>query len=445
MVGTAGVADGECGHAEVFEGLHPGFKDWSDGFVFLQVNAADLSAAVVHVEISGDLCLFRLHRNVSGFASQESGHALHPGIVHGRTSAEVILYVTLRAQQAFFFTAPQAYADRTPGFEVKRFQDANRFHHDDCSGAVIGGARTCVPGIEMRAQHYEFIFLVGARNFGNGVVLHSIVVVESTGNVEFEGHIFFLLQEPRDAGPVLGSHRQLGDRGGLAGFVGPSRLDEYRAAASSAAAVVDYGENLFIGEKLIQVLDELLALYEIGKAKAGTIGGNLIICELREIVVAQALVGSLGDWFYFGVSAQDDDQPRELSFVFVEIFFVVDGGANAFALHYAIGAGSPCLRIGEQRNHVGRGHADVDVLVGPAAAERSPRFKVRVGESHGSELVARPLVGALHVGGSSEALANGIHQSRGVVHHFGVVESFVADAAHGFKIYLFLGPQVRNR
>src|ERR1035437_10160070 len=93
-----------------------GVEDWGDGFVFLQVDAADLAAAVVHVEISGDLCLFRLHRNVSSFASQGSGHALHPGLVRGRTSAEVILYLPLRAQQPFFFPAPKADADRTPGF-----------------------------------------------------------------------------------------------------------------------------------------------------------------------------------------------------------------------------------------------------------------------------------------------------------------------------------------
>src|ERR1039458_1287909 len=68
MVGAAGVAHGEGVHAEVFEGLHPGFEDGRDGFVFLQVHAANFAAAVIHVEIGGDFCLFGLHRNVSGFA-----------------------------------------------------------------------------------------------------------------------------------------------------------------------------------------------------------------------------------------------------------------------------------------------------------------------------------------------------------------------------------------
>ena len=53
----------------------------------------------------------------------------------------------------------------------------------------------------MSAQHDDFVFLVGAGDFGDGVVLHGIVIIESIGNIRFERHIFFLLQQPGDASP----------------------------------------------------------------------------------------------------------------------------------------------------------------------------------------------------------------------------------------------------
>ena len=72
----------------------------------------------------------------------------------------MLFHITLRAEQAFFFAAPQADADGATGLDVERLQDADGFHHNDAAGAVVGGAGAGVPGIEMRAQHHDFIFLV---------------------------------------------------------------------------------------------------------------------------------------------------------------------------------------------------------------------------------------------------------------------------------------------
>src|SRR5258708_8223613 len=60
VIGASGVAHAKRVHAEIFEGLHPGFKDRRYGFVFLQVYATDFSGAVVYVEIGGDFCLLGL-------------------------------------------------------------------------------------------------------------------------------------------------------------------------------------------------------------------------------------------------------------------------------------------------------------------------------------------------------------------------------------------------
>ena len=72
---------------------------------------------------------------------------------------------------------------------------------------------------------------------------------------------------------------------------------------------------------------------------------------------------------------------------------------------------------------------------------------MRVAQAHGGELIARPLVGALHVGRSGEALADRIHQAGGVVHDFGIAKAFVANAGDGFEIDFFLfllGPEGGN-
>ena len=157
------------------------------------MNAANLAGAIVHIEIGGDLRLFRLHRDLAGFAPQQGRHTFHCRIIHGRTRTEMMLHVTLRPEQAFFFAAPQTDADGAAGFDVERFQDANRFHHHNGSRAIVGGSRPGVPGIEVCAQHDDFIFLVGAGNFGDDVVLHGVIVVESIGDVQFEGDVLLLL------------------------------------------------------------------------------------------------------------------------------------------------------------------------------------------------------------------------------------------------------------
>ena len=55
----------------------------------------------------------------------------------------------------------------------------------------------------MRANHHHFIFFVGARNLTDGVVLHRIVVVKSIGDVKLQLDVFLVLQQSRDAVPLL--------------------------------------------------------------------------------------------------------------------------------------------------------------------------------------------------------------------------------------------------
>src|ERR1700691_5938554 len=110
MVRAASITHGERSHAQILTWLHPGFKDGSDGFVFLKVHAANLTGAVVYVEVRGNFCLLGLHRDLSGFTAQQSRHAFHGGIVHGRTGAKAVWQITPASPQPFFFSSTQAGA-----------------------------------------------------------------------------------------------------------------------------------------------------------------------------------------------------------------------------------------------------------------------------------------------------------------------------------------------
>jgi len=59
------------------------------------------------------------------------------------------------------------------------------------------------------------------------------------------------------------------------------------------------------------------------------------------------------------------------------------------------------------------------------------------------ELIAGPFVGALHVRGAGEALADGSINGA-IVHHFGIVKAFVTDAAMVSRSIFFLGPISRT-
>ena len=186
---------------------------------------------------------------------------------------------------------------------------------------------------------------------------------------------------------------------------------------------------------------------DLRHAKRRALAGNLILARLGKILVGIALVGSFGDGRYFGVGAEDHNHASEFSLVLLKVFLFFNVDADALAGDNAVRARGPGLSVDEKGDDIGRGHANVGVLVGPSAAEGTPGFEVSVTQAHGSELVASPFVGALHVGGSGEAFADRIHQAGGVFHHFGIAKALVADARDGFEVNFFLsllGTQSRN-
>src|SRR6185436_2066425 len=86
---------------------------------------------------------------------------------------EVLFNIGLRAQQSLLFSAPQSDANGPSRLDADRLENACRFHHYRAADGVIGGAGGGMPGIEVTSKHDNFVSLVAAFDFGNGVVRRS--------------------------------------------------------------------------------------------------------------------------------------------------------------------------------------------------------------------------------------------------------------------------------
>ena len=93
VIGAAGIADRHAWSTpRSLERREPRFEDRPHRVVALQVDAADLAAAVVEVEVAGELGVLRLEL-----------HRLRVG--------EMLLHVGARAEAALLLAAPQPDAD----------------------------------------------------------------------------------------------------------------------------------------------------------------------------------------------------------------------------------------------------------------------------------------------------------------------------------------------
>ena len=136
--------------AEVVQRRHPRFEDRPRRHVALQPDAANLAAAVVGVEVGGDLRLLRLQR-----------HRLDVG--------DVLADVGARAEQPLLLAAPQADPDRPARLGADRLQNPQRLHHRAAAGRVVGGAGRVGVRVEVRAEQDDFRRQVAAGNFGDRI------------------------------------------------------------------------------------------------------------------------------------------------------------------------------------------------------------------------------------------------------------------------------------
>ena len=181
VVGPAGVADRESGHAHVRERFHPRAEDGRDRFVPLQIDAADGAGAVVDVEVAGELGVRRL-----------GGH--RPAI------GEVLGDIRSRSEQTVLFTRPKARRTvRLSGRPVAlRMRIASIItaepaalsvapvpvcHESKCAPSITSSSALFVPG--MLADDVERI---------------EVGVVEGVADVHLERHRNLLVEDAERSG-----------------------------------------------------------------------------------------------------------------------------------------------------------------------------------------------------------------------------------------------------
>src|SRR5256886_8113084 len=109
VIGTSGVADGKGIHAKVVERFHPGGEDGGDHFIALEIDAANLTSAVVDVVVGVELGMF--------------GRGLHHfGI------SEMLLDVGARAEQTLLLARPEADANGAAHLEDRKSTRLNSSH-----------------------------------------------------------------------------------------------------------------------------------------------------------------------------------------------------------------------------------------------------------------------------------------------------------------------------
>src|SRR5271156_2770493 len=95
-------------------------------------------------------------------------------------------HVSARSEPPLLFGTPKAHANRSARLKFERLQNSHHFEHGCRARCVVSGTCACMPGIDTTTDHHHLVFQVRARNLGDDVVTHWVVVIEACGNIYFE-------------------------------------------------------------------------------------------------------------------------------------------------------------------------------------------------------------------------------------------------------------------
>src|SRR5437660_9473024 len=132
VIGPAGILKGQGHRAQIPERHEPRPENRPDGFIRLHVDSAHLPAAVVVVEVDGELFRLRFQRDSE---VRVGAHSL----------AEVLLYVSGRAQQTLLLAAPESDANGAARRQTDQLEYPHGFEADRSTRAVISRSRAPVP------------------------------------------------------------------------------------------------------------------------------------------------------------------------------------------------------------------------------------------------------------------------------------------------------------
>src|SRR5262249_60318835 len=104
-----------------------------------------------------------------------------------------------------------------------------------------------MPGIEVCAEHDQFLRFVGTWNFRDDVEGVLVLVIKLVFNIHLEADRNFLLQHPRDTAVMFDRHYYLCWRRRIRCIPAPAALHEH--CSSAARTRLDCGDYPFLDAK----------------------------------------------------------------------------------------------------------------------------------------------------------------------------------------------------
>ena len=152
---------------------------------------------------------------------------------HRRRVREMLLHVGPGSEYALLLAAPERDPDGPVHFQTQGLQDPYNLKHHSAAGAVVGSSCPGVPGIQMRADHDDFVGFRGAWNLPDYVRGIHIRLGNRRLDVQLETNRRFHFDCARDAVVLFGGDHELGRSERVGGAKTSGGLCRKRAAAGA--------------------------------------------------------------------------------------------------------------------------------------------------------------------------------------------------------------------
>ncbi len=300
----------------------------------------------------------------------------------------------------------------------------------------------------MPAEHDDLALLVRPGDLRDRVPGLRLIR-ELRLQIDFQLDGLLAVEQPRDPLPVLDRHHERGHR--RRRVLALPALDALHAerAAVERARLDDRG-HLLLHEELAELPleraapGELLAVEGLAGAHVGA-PGDLVAGEIGEGLLVVALGERLLLRLDLAGLAENQDLAGELPLLLLQVFLLRQLDLDRRRAQGPVRPGAPGQRQREELGEVRRQHPHRRDLVAPAAPEGLPRLQVRVGEPPVRELLARPVVGPLHVRRPRQARADLVHQVARDLHDLRIAEPLLPDLRDHVQVHPLLGGQPPGR
>ncbi len=254
-----------------------------------------------------------------------------------------------------------------------------------------------MPRVEVRPKHHDLVGLVRSGNLADDVE-RGRIVIEGVLDLQVDPHRLVLLQRAEDAPVVLDGDRHPRYRLGRVRLARAAAADKHRAARPLTWR--EDGEDALIFQELRPGLGEAgrrstaasgEPASSSASAAAHRVGLSLEVAQLIGGVALRLRFEERGDLAHGG---HEEDLPLQLAFPGGEVLSGVERCEDGLTRHRAVRARRPRLWIADDRQAAaGRGGHHVELVVRPAAAERTEGLELHVDQAPGRHLLDRPVAG----------------------------------------------------